>query len=328
MGSTISTGRKAAALRADDGTIYYLLMEQVYESNVSPKKPEWSCTGFGTGQDMVRRIFGYASCVCGGMLRRPGGPFTPNGYISSWMQALKSPIVYHDQKMTVDVSAENREETILRLLERGLNTVADAINRDGKYHIESLKAEAHVFTALVTRSYWRYFSGHLWSTTIDLDLGYNPAPAPVAPDYELPCSYRIEGLENLVIERDGELELGEWEYSHLGQFVEAYGEIEALSPGHYRKAIAAAESHLKNLPLLPDDTLIHLDPAKFSFGFRHCGEELQAFVGDASPLCAIPVSARKYLGYAGKGLKIERPVSQQRHQPVPPKQASLDWVGA
>ncbi|HYW76211.1 MAG TPA: hypothetical protein VFA48_06255, partial [Gammaproteobacteria bacterium] len=143
MSSTITTKRSAGALRGDDGVIYYALFERTYESNVFPHDPSWGCIGFGSGEDMVRRVFDIGSYVCGGMLQGRSGRLTPHGYIGSWLAELANP---HElgQGMTMRLSIAEGEragrdeihpdvfaECRPALLEAGLDHVVAGLEQGG-----------------------------------------------------------------------------------------------------------------------------------------------------------------------------------------------------
>ena len=53
MGSTVTTGRMAAAFRAKSGTVIYCLYEQTYEKNCYPHIPHWSVIYIGEARGRV-----------------------------------------------------------------------------------------------------------------------------------------------------------------------------------------------------------------------------------------------------------------------------------
>ena len=73
MGSTVTTGRMAAAFRAKSGTVIYCLYEQTYEKNCYPHTPHWSAIYIGEAHGALCKIFNYASACEGGMLQNRSG---------------------------------------------------------------------------------------------------------------------------------------------------------------------------------------------------------------------------------------------------------------
>ena len=92
MGSTVTTGRTAAAFKAPGGAIIYCLYEQTYEKNCTPHTPHWSAIHIGGITGALAKIFNYASSCEGGMLQNRTGRMTPEGYLRRWMAELQSPI--------------------------------------------------------------------------------------------------------------------------------------------------------------------------------------------------------------------------------------------
>ena len=77
MGSTVTTGRLAAAIRAQSGATIYCLYEQTYEKNCFPHTPRWSAIYIGHSRGALRNVFGYASMSQGRTLKNRSCRMTP-----------------------------------------------------------------------------------------------------------------------------------------------------------------------------------------------------------------------------------------------------------
>lgn len=317
MGSTIAVARKVGAIKANDGHIYYALFEKTYESNCHPHDPSWCCIGFGSGPDMVRRIFMFAGLTCGGMLRRPGGQFTPTGYVSSWMTEMKNPLRICD--VSVDIKVVDKEfpsqgqlirseldRALAALREQGLQDEARRLETEDAWCCETLSEGATVLAAVVRDAMaWRFIHERALSCEQHPELGWNPPAAVKAPNYDLPGRYRIAHTDELVVERNERLEIGPPKWRMEEEFVSAYGALEARSPGHYRKAFKALKAHLDDLPTLSENARVVIDQSKARRGFSGCAETLAGFVGpDGGLLSQIPASDRYRLRYMGDALSL------------------------
>ena len=103
MSSTITTGRVAAAVQADNGKKLFLLFEESYSSNVHPHTPSWDCMGLGALPATMETIFDLAASCEGGMLRNRSGRLTPEGYIGSWLKQLANPLVLQRTELHLSV---------------------------------------------------------------------------------------------------------------------------------------------------------------------------------------------------------------------------------
>lgn len=82
MSSTILTNKAAAAFRHPvTGKVIYALFGENYESNVTPKTPDWSCFALGEYADVMKVVFNYASACEGGCLRSRAGEIKPENLI-------------------------------------------------------------------------------------------------------------------------------------------------------------------------------------------------------------------------------------------------------
>lgn len=318
MGSTITNGRKAGAIRANDGRIYYALFERTYESNCYPHDPDWGCIGFGTGPDMVRRIFDMGGVTCGGMLRGPGRDLTPWGYIGSWLREMSQPHVLNDFKTAYDLVEKDRAgyyEVTSKSLDRceqdlraaGYGHIVDTLRSAKRYEFQ-LGRDAG---ALAQRGFippYRMFHFFGKGGTPAPELGWKPDKAKKAPEYVLPGVYRWCDRESIVMDNDGLLKIGPWAYAVEGRFVSNYAELELQAPGHYHAALKACHRHLKDLPAIPNSVLIEIDPelTKEEYQEKNATKAWEAMGRKRLPLWAISDQTRGNLRYCGDAVRIIR----------------------
>lgn len=275
MSSAITTNRRAGAIRAKDGRVYYAIFQAAYSSNVSPKKPSWMCLGFGRAPDMLRRIFNMAANICGGMLQARGRDLTTWGYITNWYQKLAHPYLMRaDQPITLRVEQVNypghdwiararfeakREE----LLEAGQEEFVNTLDQ-GEYsgRLEEVAPALAILLESVDADLFFEDEGDE-RPKVD-ELGWRPKKAQRPPSYQLPGTYCFPGYRNVVEVVDGKCRIGPWSYAVKEHFVQHYAELELQSPGHYRKALQSLEAHLDNLPTLAHTAIVTVDPARAS----------------------------------------------------------------
>lgn len=81
MGSTVTTGKLAAAFKSTDDTVTFVLFEETYSKNCYPRTPKWCCWSIGNIGHVMKAIFSAASSCEGGMLQGSGGRYiTPDVY--------------------------------------------------------------------------------------------------------------------------------------------------------------------------------------------------------------------------------------------------------
>ena len=107
MSSTVIVGRRAACFTAPAGT-FWALFETTYESNVHPHTPHESCVAFGSASQVMARVLRSLGACAGGMIRQRRRPFTPEGYLRSWLTELKAPRELEDRAIHLDISDRHR----------------------------------------------------------------------------------------------------------------------------------------------------------------------------------------------------------------------------
>jgi len=271
MGSTVLTGKAAAAFTRPDGTIIYAAFERTYEKNCYPNSDHWGCIAIGTYQDVMRRVFVNASSVEGGMLQSRAGHIKPENYIAHWRQQLAKPQRFDDTSIRLGFASsfdsalpKEREEDVQKALgAAGLDHVFERI-KAGDCTI-SLHDDYPVIEALYGRNgalaAWRAIKHGDISTTTEPGLGFTPAVGHVTvPQVQ---AYRLDN-ENLLIRVGAESwSLGGWLYRAVGNYITDHVYVlEMQCTGasgmlikHFRDLCNAAEA-------LPPETVIHVRRAE------------------------------------------------------------------
>lgn len=274
MGSTVTTGKMAAAFRMTQGRTCFVLFERVHETNVSPRIPEWQCGFIGTAHAVVRQIFGWASSCEGGMLRGRDGAIKPENYIAAWFRELANPTIMPDRLIRLYASDSwsaplppDNETLLAGIEEQGREDFAQAI-RAGQVADLSLHAHADVLLALYgkeqagrqTLPAWRILKGHdrPHEPERNRSLGYAPeaAPAKIAPP---PQAIRINKHDRLLKDADGRWVNKGWPYSIIGQRISAMSDQEIETPGYYRRGIPLLREAIEKAPWPPEGTIARLD---------------------------------------------------------------------
>lgn len=260
MGSTVTTGRMAAAFHAPSGAIIYCLYEQTYEKNCCPHTPRWSATYIGQITGALQRVFSYASACEGGMLQNRSGWMTPEGYLRSWMSELQSPI-----RMTRDhgVSLPVQDDSIYAPLSRRmLPAVAAALEAAGlPGAADQLRAGETVTLSLFEHGelIGQLLADHeisAWSLLPD----YTRPPTGGERDVSLGIpsgKAKFDGPGHqpaLVVSEHGDMilrdEHGIWRcrgprHEIMSSYIQELASIEQAHPGNYRHLIRSFRDHLK-----------------------------------------------------------------------------------
>lgn len=263
MGATVTTGRRVAAFRAQDGRIIYVLYEETYEKNCSPHTPSWCVVGIGEIQDVLKRIFSYGSICEGGMLQNRGGHMTPEGYIRTWLQELAHPLVQPDVTtvmtlgpyMSDPMDKEKIAEITARAESIGKASWLNAIAAGEKPTL-SLQGDTDTVLAFFgvggVLPAWRLLR-HCWPPDGARDSGLGYAPNPVhPPTLADPVVLRVgetkfSGDPCLILNEDGSYTESGWSYSVIGEFVQGLWKDELQYPGHYYSRIRKFRERIKSL---------------------------------------------------------------------------------
>lgn len=93
MGATVTTGKKVAVFRPDDGgDQVFVLFEERYEQNVTPHRPLWAVRAVGRIREVMAHIFEMASGCEDGMIVGRSGHLSPERYIQGWLRELRQPL--------------------------------------------------------------------------------------------------------------------------------------------------------------------------------------------------------------------------------------------
>lgn len=270
MGATVTTGKKAGALRAPDGRILYALFEQTYEKNCYPHTPTWSCHSFGPIEEAIERVFLCASSCEGGMLQNRNGSITPEGYIAGWLAELAAPVAMGDCRIALavgkgfyDAFREDRLDRARQVLAGAgfaqmAETLAPGETLELRLHAHALAIEALCVSGTVLP--WRVFTDMRGLSGADGDaaLGYAPPPAK-SYAVDRPEAIKADRENRLVRGPDGAWRCVGWEYRAVGGFIRDLWRAELAEPGSCRKRIKAYRAALEAAPALPAGARVVVD---------------------------------------------------------------------
>jgi hypothetical protein len=269
MGSTITTGKLAAAFPAPNGVVIYVLFEQTYESNVYPKTPHWSCTYVGPISGAVRRVFQHAAAAEGGSLRNRTRTLTPESYIAGWMKELANPVEYYNYGVTLEqgtslYSAINDEtwDAAWQVLQaHNRQDLWDALQVQGKVSLQ-LFDDIYLLADLCERakvSPWCIVSSTApQNQPRRPDLGYRPIKSKPA-EREVPQFLKVDDNELLMQQEDGDWKSVGGGYSVVDDFVSKLWQDELREPGGYATWIKQYRKAALDAPPLPPGTVVRVD---------------------------------------------------------------------
>lgn len=265
MGSTVSTGKMAAAFTPASGAPCYLLFEETFEKNCHPHTPRWSCVAMGSLEAVMRIVFLSGSSCEGGSLQGANGRYiTPEGYIAGWLKELANPVAFSDRTITLDaasrynpsIPSEQLESAMAKLIALGRQDIATELGQGNTVSL-SLHADCEVLVALYDRTTmapWRIIKSHdvPLTGTRNLTLGYAPVKAKIY-DLTMPRFYKIkERDDNRLIQGvDGSWSCAGWEYACVASYVTNLWESELREPGTYRARIKTYREAIKGAPYIP-----------------------------------------------------------------------------
>ncbi|MEW5891175.1 MAG: hypothetical protein AB1768_19545 [Pseudomonadota bacterium] len=268
MSSTYSVGKKAAAMAGPDGTIYYALCEQIYESNVFPRTPRWSVHYFGTAEACMDRIISIAMDCDGGMLKEEGGDTTPSAYIKHWREALASP---------TELSGEWAEASFGRGiygLGEGSRPQIEAVlaahghpGPDGDKVRIGFRHQPALMQAVIDAGAWAwcFLQPEQCSATPAPWAAYKPPLSDgLVPDVTIWSIADRPGLEpEHWIERDGQFRKSGWSYSTVGRLIDMFARrSEREKPGSAEATIRKIRKAMKAARPMSADTSVRIERAK------------------------------------------------------------------
>lgn len=295
MGSTIITDKRAAAIIAADGTPFFALFAQTYESNVYPQTPRWSCFTFGTAEHCMTRIIEDAASTEGGGLRARNGRITPTSYIASWRKCLANPV-----ELTVDTvcgkigngfsNIDPESQTIVKTV---LGRHGIALGADGSITI-SLVEKPQALEQLLTElklGAWRFIDGARFGSTVFEAAAYAPKLCQ-GDEIHIPIVFlqQAEGAErdHWVLMPDGSTSCTGWEYSTVQRLIHQYVvPAETARPGCAEDVIRRIRQCVsQRIALSPDQPVsVYRDRAKHSWNadtYDRLAKKLQRCFGQLS----------------------------------------------
>ena len=270
MGSTITTGKLMTASPTSQG-IVYAMFESVYESNVFPQVPRWSCTGIGDLETTQRQIFLYAGSCEGGMLRGPRSCIKPEVYISNWLTELGVPVAMRTSQVKLKVGsgsarlipAEHVATIAAALTEGGQPGRADLLVLNQELTLQ-FPEDAGIAATMVKHRMMAPWAIMTENTMADeyqskaIQLGHAP---PRSKKVTIPrIEVRKVGESRLIQRPDGSWGCRGWQYSILESHIQTMWQDEATEPGGYGQKIRALRKQLSEAPTLEPGTLVRIYP--------------------------------------------------------------------
>jgi hypothetical protein len=260
MGSTVTTGRMAAAFRAKSGAVIYCLYEQTYEKNCYPHTPHWSAIYIGDAPGALRKVFNYASSCEGGMLQNRSGWMTPEGYLRSWLTELQSPVrMTRDHSISIFAESDSIYAPLTKdmmpavaanLVAAGLKTSADQLLAGEKVTlslfdhgdlIATLMDEHQVSAWSLLPEYTRPRAEAERFSSLGVASAKSKAPTPVFQ----PALIVSEHGDIILRSADGVWRCCGSRYEIISAYIQSLATVEQTHPGSYRNLIQSYREHLK-----------------------------------------------------------------------------------
>lgn len=318
MSSTYVVGKAAAACVDERGTVYFLLHEKSYESNVHPQNPRWSVRHFGTYDSCIARMIKVSSAIEGGCLR--GDARSPSAFIGQWREKFEQPMSLRKTIVTqkfgpgfYDLPLEHVDAVNALLQVHGFPKIVDN-------HL-SIDMEADGALALLAELVdgrfngiypWRVFDkfGPFGTPSVGIGIPIPPATKVALPHQVFSLGKEHPGLDDaLVICGPEGIRMTGWSYSTVASFIEREAvELERRVPGTAEPAISAFRKILKAKRPLPSTYNVLVKNPEDEGGeryYRDCFgrlcEELQIQAGPLvfiNPAKLTPAAVRelRYLG--------------------------------
>lgn len=306
MGSTVTTGKKAATFSDNRGRNFYVLFEETYEKNCYPHVPDWGAIAFGEIESVLARIFVNASNTEGGSLQGRSGPITPEGYVQSWLNELKSPAVI-DVNNAVRISLkditsffsgepteeEKRESFLSELDKADFPRHANELRKHGETTVDIYFGADVISIFLRFGQAWRVFGSSFMSGHILEDGGYSPKKSKDHPSIKMPglCKSKDQYNNEQFIGRgdDGSITFIGSRFRVIEAFTRGYAPYEMSHPGHFRASARAVRDHLSAIPENPKGMMLYFDPAKVkAWYWKEQVENAARVVGDGVRLDQVP----------------------------------------
>lgn len=332
MGATVTTDRRVGAFSTHAGKTIYVMFEQLYEKNVHPHTPEWSCVGIGALNDVLRRIFAIASDCESGMLQNRSGGISPEGYIRSWLSELEAPREMRDFEVKLkvgtglystvkkdkldEVSAAlaciNRTDILTRLLKDETVTLSFLKDSDVVLALYGLTDSGRALL-----SPWLIVASSRRPQIDDYrnaSLGYQPKPHKAGnTSVTYPVVVRVNGWEECFIQQeDGSLRPASWPYSIVGEFIRNFWKEELEFPRTFGRRIKAFRENVENgRQIAPELMTVAVDtsvPAEDEWQARTMVEFRREFASDE----------------AGTVFKFQ-PTSKNFYRPLQLPDAAVRW---
>ncbi|MBS3912692.1 MAG: hypothetical protein KGZ70_12875 [Hydrogenophaga sp.] len=100
MGATVFDAARVKTWKTADGRVAYLWEEKTHCIKDGPKHSSWCAMAFGSKADIIRRIYGVASSIPGGMLKVGGRSET--AFVDAMLRVLEAPLQLASDKVFLE----------------------------------------------------------------------------------------------------------------------------------------------------------------------------------------------------------------------------------
>ena len=299
MGATISCNKKIGAFVSNNGESIYIMFEETYESNCYPHHPHWCAMQMGPLDKVMRGIFLNAAACEGGMLKKPGGHFTPESYISGWLDALANPFVVRSTRTVplrfgqglYTLRDDKKEQIIAAVRKTGDDDAADALSK-GETVYRRLDSDTVLAVAMQDAMAWTFdVTERDCESLYAGNLAYRPEPAKAPVTIEPFARLPIEGGD-MLFQRNDE---GSWigkgaEYRVVSEFVKSLWSNELKHPGSYKASMRALRAKLKeSIQFMPTGVVIIDDFSDEMYDYQKDSLRRLASALDVTLPCQLPI---------------------------------------
>lgn len=298
MGSTYVVGKRAQVIVDADGTKYFMLAEETFESNCYPRTPRWSAVFFGTYAACIRKIIRLAGGTEGGMTK--GTAATSSAYIKQWREQLACPNTLVARELTArigsgiyEIPATSVEQIEAIARKYGMPCIDGSVIRIDLNMPLAPRLLAELTNSGIPEVYpWRFLDAKLWRGEPAPDLGV-PIPKPVRADIsaveilKLPAARERQISDEYLVMVNGHAKATGWDYSTMQYLLEhVVTDAELASPGAAEPLIRAFRPMLKEAPLASGDALATFNKVPDDYPGARWRHEVHDLISKVAGACS------------------------------------------
>ena len=298
MGSTYVVGKRAQVIVDADGTKYFMLAEETFESNCYPRTPRWSAVFFGNYAACMRKIIRLAGGTEGGMTK--GTATTSSAYIKQRREQLACPNTLVPRELTArigsgiyEIPATSAEQIEAVGRKYGMPCVVGGVVRIDLNQPCAPRLLAELTSGGIPEVHpWRFLDAKLWRGEPAPDLGV-PIPKPVRADVsaveilKLPAALERQISDEFLVLVNGQAKATGWDYSTMQYLLEhVVTDAELASPGAAEPMIRALRPLLKEAPLAAGDALATFTKVPDDYPGARWRQEVHDLISNVAGACS------------------------------------------